>query len=87
MHFLFSIRPHLIIALNVLGVVETTKPDKQNEWGYSSKCDGSEWPVCVVTQAAIHLQHLAGRIMASETFGTNLGLYPVNFPTAAMDTV
>ena len=47
----------------------------------------SVWFACVVRQAAIHLRHLAGRIMASETFGTNLGLYPVHFPTEAMATV
>jgi hypothetical protein len=31
MHFLFSIRANCTVALTVLGVVETTKPDKENK--------------------------------------------------------
>jgi hypothetical protein len=50
-------------------------------------CDRIEWPACVVTQAAIHLRHLAGRTMASETLGTNSRSYPVHFPSAAMAAV
>jgi hypothetical protein len=66
MQFLFSIRANFTVALSLLGVVETTTPDKQNRLWYSSICDHIEWPACVVTLPAMLLQHLVGLVMASE---------------------
>jgi len=57
---LFSIRANFTVAVNVLGVVETTKPDKQkrtviffNVW--------PQWVACLCPDAGGHSLTASGR--------------------------